>query len=572
MTDRAILGRLMLAFRGRTAPAWLLERLAAAPVAGFTLFRHFNVGSPRQVRDLTAELQRAAARASAVARAGGQAAGAGGVAGAAGPGGDRGVAGPEGGAGAWGTELPILIAADQEGGQLLALGEGWTPFAGPMAIGATGDTALAERVGRAIGLELRAVGVNVNYGPVLDIASNPANPSLGIRSFGDDPAAVATLGAAWLRGVQSAGVAATAKHFPGKGEAAVDTHLELAVVDRDRAALEGREVRPFRAAIEGGTRMVMSGHFAVPALTGSRSLPSTLAPQVMGTLLRDDLGFEGVSITDALDMGALPQDATQAIDVIAALRAGVDLLLASANRAAQRRIEAALVRAAAVGVLDADAVAASTGRIAALRRWIAGFDAVPLDVVGCAEHRALERELAERSVTLVRDAGLLPLRPAPDATILAVMPAPSDLTPADTSSYVTPGLAAALRAHHPRVEEIVTAQPPTSEEIAAVRRRAAGADVVVVGTISARAGSPQAALVEAVLATGRPVVTVALRTPWDLAAYPAAGTHLCTYSILPASLEALAGVLFGRLAAAGRLPVGIEGLHERGHGGRGAGR
>jgi beta-N-acetylhexosaminidase len=537
MTDEAILGRLMLAFRGVTVPAWLRARLAAAPVAGFTLFRHYNVRSPGQVRTLTAELQAAAgARAGASGR------------------------------------LPILIAVDQEGGQLLAFGEGWTPFAGPMAIGATGDPALAERVGRAIGLELRAVGVNVNYAPVLDIASNPANPSLGIRSFGDDPAAVATLGTAWIRGLQSSGVAGTGKHFPGKGEAAVDTHLELAVVDRDREGLDARELRPFRAAVGGGVRVMMSGHFAAPALTGSRSLPSTLAPQVMGRLLRDDLGFEGVSTTDALDMGALPQDATQAIDVIAALRAGVDLLLATGNRSAQRRIESAIVRASTLGLLDADAVAASTRRLDDLRSWIASFDAVPLDVVGCAEHRALEHELAERSVTLVRDGGLLPLRLLPNASILAVMPAPRDLTPADTSSYVTPGLAAALRTLHPSVEEIVTSHPPTEAEIAAVRRRAAAADIVVIGTISVAAGSAQATLVEAILATGRPVVTVALRTPWDTAAYPASTTHLCTYSILPASLEAVAAVIFGRLEASGRLPVNVAGLYGRGHGLVGAAR
>jgi beta-N-acetylhexosaminidase len=528
----AILGRLMLAFRRRSVPDWLRTRLETAPVAGFTLFRPYNVGSPSQVHALTAGLQGAAAAAS-------------------------------GGAGG----LPILIAADQEGGQLLALGDGWTPFAGPMAIGATGDGTLAQRVGRAIGRELRAVGLNVNYGPVLDVASNPANPSLGIRSFGDDPTAVATLGAAWLRGLQSAGVAGTAKHFPGKGEAAVDTHHELAVVDRDREALESTELVPFRAALDGGVRMVMSGHFAAPALTGSRLLPSTLAPGVMSGLLRDELGFDGVSITDALDMGALPQDATQAVDVVAALRAGVDLLLATANRSAQRRIEAAILRAAVLGVVDAEATAESLRRIDALRGWIASFEPVPLDVVGCAEHRALERELAERSVTLVRDGhGLLPLRLAEEASILAVMPAPRDLTPADTSSYVPPGLAAALRAHHPRVDEIVTSHPPMDAEIAEIRRRAGGADILVVGTISAAPGSPQAALVHALLSTGQPLVTVALRTPWDLAAYPAATTHLCTYSILPASLEALAAVLFGRLGASGRLPVEIAGLHARGHG------
>ena len=533
-SGEAILGRLMLAFNGTTVPPWLGERLAAAPAAGVTLFRAPNVRNPAQVRRLTSGLQAAAGR------------------------------------GAAGDGLPLLIAADQEGGQLLALGDGFTPFGSPMAIGATGDAALAERVGTAIGRELRAVGVNVNYAPVLDVAVNPANPALGIRSFGDDPNAVARLGAAWLGGLQAAGVAGVGKHFPGAGAAAEDTHLELAIVDRSRERLDALELMPFKAAIAAGVQMVMSGHFASPALTGSRTLPATLSRRVMADLLRDELGFRGVVITDALDMKALPQDATQAVDVLAAIAAGVDLLLATPDRRAQRRIELALRRAAEVDLFEADAVRASAARIAGLRHWLAGFEDPELEVVGSSEHAAIARELAERSLTLVRDeARLLPLRLSPDARLLAIMPTPRDLTPADTSSYVRPGLAAALRARHPAVDEIVTGHPPTAAEVAGVLERAGRYDAILVGTISATPGSPQAALVDGLLATGRPVVTVALRTPWDLAAYPQAGTHICTYSILPESMAALAAAILGASSKPpfpGRLPVSIEGIAARGQG------
>ncbi|MEA2675195.1 MAG: beta-N-acetylhexosaminidase [Chloroflexota bacterium] len=533
MTEE-ILGRLMLAFNGTTVPAWLRARLSSAPAAGITLFRARNVRSPRQLRRLATGLQSAAS-----ARPGS-------------------------------VVLPLLIAADQEGGQFLALGDGWTPFAGAMAIGATGDSGLAERVGAAIGRELRATGVNVAYAPVLDVAGSPDNPSLGIRSFGDDPAAVARLGTAWLAGVQSAGVAATGKHFPGAGSTGVDTHHALAVAERTRADVEAEELVPFREAIASGVRLVMSGHFAAPGLTGSRALPSTLSGRVMGELLRDELGFDGVSITDALDMGALAQGASQAVDVLAALEAGVDLLLATADRVAQRRIESTLLRASEVQLLDPERSRRSAARVAALRRWVGGFDDPGIAVVGSSEHAALARELAARSLTLVRDAGsLLPLRLAPDARVLAIMPAPRDLTPADTSSFVTPTLAAALRAHHPHVDEVVTEFPPTSAEIASLRERAAGYDLVIAGTITATAGSTQADLVRALASTGVPLVTVALRTPWDLAAYPEAGTHVCTYSILRESMDALAAALFGRTTGAafpGRLPVRIAGIAERGHG------
>lgn len=534
LAPEAILGRMMLAFRGTTVPAWMGERLATGPAAGVTLFRGPNVRNPAQVRQLTTAVQTAARR----------------------------LPGSDG--------SPVLIATDQEGGQLLALGDGFTGFGSPMAIGATGDEDLAQRVGRAIGRELRAVGVNVDYAPVLDVAVDPANPALGIRSFGDEPGEVSRLAAAWLRGLQSAGVAGTGKHFPGKGEGNVDTHLALDVVDRDRDALDAVELPPFRALIEAGVRMVMSGHFAVPALTGSATLPSTLSQRVMGSLLREDLGFDGVAITDALDMHALPQDATQAVDVVAALRAGVDLLLCTPDRRAQRRIESALRRAAAVELFDAGELAASAARVAALRGWVGGFEDPALDVVGSAEHAALARELAERSLTLVRDeAGLLPLRLSPDARVLAIMPAPRDLTPADTSSYVAPGLAAALRTRHAAVDEIVTGHPPTPGEVAAILAHAAAYDAVVVATIAATSGSSQAALVDGLLAGGGPVVTVAVRTPWDLAAYPDSTTHVCTYSILPESMAALARALLGDQGAGaaafpGRLPVSIAGIAARG--------
>jgi beta-N-acetylhexosaminidase len=508
----------MLAFEGFEVPPWLTQRLASAPAAGVTLFRHKNVQDPAQVRALTDGLQAARQE------------------------------GP-----------PLLVAADQEGGQLMALGAG-TPFAG-------GDEGLAERVGQAIGTELRAVGINLNYAPDCDIASNPDSPGLGIRSFGDDAAAVARLAAATVRGLQGAGVAATAKHFPGKGDVGVDTHHELGGIEHARERLEAVELAPFRAAIEAGARVVMSGHFAVPSLTGNPALPATVSRAIMHDLLRDDLGFEGLVISDALDMRALTQGATQIVDLIAAVRAGVDLLLCAPDRSRIEQIEEALSLAARRELFDPDTLRHSDMRIAALRESLGAAPAPELDVVGCEEHLALARELAERSVTLVRnEAGLLPLRLAADARILAVMPQPANLTPADTSAMVEPGLARALRSRHSLVDEVVTGMPPTADEIATILGRVGDYQLAVVGTISAWFDSEQANLVGELLRSGVPVVTVALRVPFDLARYPAAPTHVCTYSILPPSLDALVGALWGDIPFRGHLPAAIPGLYPTGHG------
>ena len=525
-----VLGLLMLAFEGETTiPNWLDARLDEAPPAGFTLFRFLNVRSPEQVRALTDALQ---------ARA------------------------PEG--------LPFLIAADQEGGQFQALGEGPTPFPGAMALGATGDVALAERVAQAIGLELAAMGVNVCYAPVADVVATRDNPALGIRGFGSEAAPVAGMVAATVRGLRSAGVAATAKHFPGKGRCAVDTHHALGFVDCDRARLDAVELAPFRAAIAERLDLVMSGHFAVPALTGADDVPSTLAREVMSDLLRSELGFDGVTITDSLDMKALDQGPNQVLDVLAALRAGVDLLLLAADPVGRERVTSGLRHASRRRLLDSDGVHRSLGRVAELRRRLAPLLAERrpgLEVVGSEAHRALSREVAARSLTLVRDeARNLPLRIGPKSASLRSCrdpwTSPRPTRPRRSRPASPPRFAPSTRTW----TSWSSGTRPTTRR----SRRRAGAPwtrhAVVVGTIAAEPGSAQADLVNTLLATGRPVVTAALRTPWDLLAYPDARTHLCTYSVLPDSLDALASALVGRLEPSGRLPVPLGDLYAVGHG------
>jgi beta-N-acetylhexosaminidase len=516
----AILGRMMLGFEGEQVPDWMATRLRTAPAAGVTLFPGLNVRSPGQVRELTDSLQHVSAEH---------------------PG-------------------PFLVAADQEGGQLIGLGTDTTAFAGNMALGAVDDVALTEAVGAAIGREARAVGVNVVYAPVLDLASEPANAALGTRSFGDDPALVARHGVAFIRGLQSAGVAATAKHFPGHGEMAQDPHHALGVVELSRADLEQRTLVPFRAAIQAGVKVTMSGHVAVPALTGDATLPCTLSRAAMHDLLRIELGFDGLSITDALDMHAIAQGAAQAVEVIAAFRGGLDLLLCTADREAQERIEATLVAAVSRRLFEPAEMAASTTRLRALRRWLTEAGPAPeLDVVGGPDHRALSRTLAERALTRL-DNGDRPLRFERSTRLLATMPEPRDLTPADTSSLVAPGVAHALRTRFDSVEEVVVGVAPSDEEIAGLRRRAASGeiDAVIVGTIEAHRQPAQAALVGALAETGTPTVAVAMRTPWDVAVYPAGVPALATYSIHPDPLEALARALVGDIPTPGRSPVRID--------------
>jgi beta-N-acetylhexosaminidase len=315
------------------------------------------------------------------------------------------------------------------------------------------------------------------------------------------------------------------------------------VLDLDLDRLDRVEFAPFRAGIEAGARLLMVGHYGLPIVTGDRALPTSVSPGVMGPLIRDRLGFGGLIVTDALDMGGFGQQRPDA-----PLGAGADLLLYGPAQA---------------GLLP-ETPPADSSRLLELMDWLGGFPDPELSVVGSPEHAALARELAERSITLVRDdPGLLPIRSGAAARILAVMPRPKNLTPADTSSSVRPALADSLRRHHPEVTELVTGFDPSDDEIVAAAETARSHDLVVIGTLDA---SPaQARLVSRVLASGTPTVAVAMRTPYDLASYPEAPTYVCSYGILRPSLDALAAALFGATMP-GRLPVAIPGSYPVGHG------
>lgn len=523
--EQALGQKQMLGFVGTEPTAALRETLAHQHVGGLTLFRGRNTHDPAQVRALTSALQAAAAQAGMP---------------------------------------PLLIGVDQEGGQLMAIDGGTTCFPGNLALGATRSPEFAFQMGGALGRELAAMGVNINYAPSCDVNNNPHNPVIGTRSFGEDPTLVGQLSVALVQGLQAAGVAATAKHFPGHGDTASDTHNGVVVVPYDQARLRQIELPPFMAAIAGGVRLVMTGHLALPTFDQGSALPATLSPTILRNLLRRELGFQGVIISDALDMAAIEQGAGLVIDSLAATAAGVDLLL---FKDAQPEVHSALVQAARRGLLDHNDIFASAGRILALKQWLAAWPQPALDVIGSAAHQQLANNIAERSITLVRNQhNLLPLQLASDARVLVVLPQPTDLTPADTSSYVQLSLARFIRQYHPHVDEVLLPANPAPSDIAGVQQRLAGYDLVIVGTLNATAQPGQVGLVQALLRSPTPTIVVALRMPYDLIAFPNAPTYLCSYSILPPSLAAIAQALFGRISVTGSLPVSIPGLYPLGHG------
>jgi beta-N-acetylhexosaminidase len=411
------------------------------------------------------------------------------------------------------------------------------------------------------------MGINVNYAPSCDVNINPQNPVIGTRSFGEDVQSVAELSAALAAGIQAEGVAATAKHFPGHGDTASDSHDGIPVVPHALERLWQVELPPFRAAIRGGVRLVMTAHLALPAVTGREDLASTLSPAVLQGLLRKELGFEGVIVSDAMDMKAIQQGEGLGEEAVRAAEAGCDLLLLTADPAAHERVYKGLSQAVKAGRLESAEVLASNRRVLELKQWLGSLPPPPdLSAVGCASHREVADEIAAKSVTLVRDKSRhLPLQLDGDQRLAVILPQPVDLTPADTSSYVTPSLAKALRRYHRNVDEFILPHSPLDEDIRAVLEQVRECQAVILCTINANGQPGQSALVEAVHKAGLRTIWVALRMPYDLAVFPEANTYLCTYSLQEPSMHALARVLSGESRASGRLPVSIPGIYPRGY-------
>jgi beta-N-acetylhexosaminidase len=461
------------------------------------------------------------------------------------------------------ARFPLLIAADQEGGIVTRIGPPAAVMPGAMALGATDDPTLAHQAATVLAREMRAVGVNVDLAPVADVNSNPANPVIGVRSFGEDPHRVAQFVTRFAAGLQAEGVAPCVKHFPGHGDTAVDSHLDLPVIQRDLRQLEAVELVPFRAAIAAGVPLVMTAHILCPAL--DPVFPSTLSRVILTDLLRERLGFQGVVITDDLEMDGIVKGRSTPEAALHALLAGADLVTISHHRALQAEAHALLCSAARSGELSEARLNEAVERVLRLKMWLAARAEVgdAGAVVGSDEHLASAQRVADASVTLVRDEhGWLPL---PPGRLAVVEFGKSRITFAEDTHVRDSALAESLAASRAVEATNLAASCPAAEGEAAVSL-ARRADVIVVGTRSALLFAGQQAIVRALLALGKPTVIVSLRNPYDLLAFPDAPAFLTVYDDTPPSLNAVSRVLLGRLAARGTLPVSLPGLYPRGYG------
>ncbi|MFF5155632.1 glycoside hydrolase family 3 protein [Streptomyces sp. NPDC000348] len=455
--------------------------------------------------------------------------------------------------------LPVLISTDQEHGVVARVGEPATLFPGAMALGAGGSRSDARTLGRIAGRELRALGIRQNYSPVADVNVDPANPVIGVRSFGSDPEAVAGLVAAEVEGYRASRVAATAKHFPGHGDTITDSHAELPYIHHTREQWEELDAPPFRAAIDAGIDSLMTAHIVVPALDPAED-PATLSRPVLTGILREELGYDGVVVTDSLGMeGVRTKYGDDRVPVLA-LKAGVDQLL---NPPSLDVAWNAVLNAVRDGELTESRLDESVLRVLRLKAKLGLFEDPYVShagvdrTVGTRAHLAAADRIAERTTTLlVNEGGLLPLsrRSRPKLLVVGADPA----SPSGTTGPPTGVLADALTGLGFTATALSTGTAPSAATVAKAVTAARDADAVVVGTYNVGATSSQKTLVEQLLATGRPVVAVALRNPYDVAHLPGVPACLATYSWTDVELRAAARVIAGKAAPRGTLPVPVQ--------------
>jgi len=531
--DEQIGQTLVVGFAGTTVSPEVADLIRDGHVGGVILFAR-NVRDAKQVYNLTGELQ-------AVARAAGH-------------------------------RYPLLITIDEENGVVRRLGAGTTVFPGNMALGATGSEELTREVARATGREVRALGVTMNLAPVVDVNNNPANPVIGVRSFGEDPAEVGRLGAAAVRGYRDAGVLTALKHFPGHGDTAVDSHLALPTIDHDLERLERVELPPFRAGLAAGADAVTVAHIAFPRLAPD-GLPGTVAPAIVRGLLRERLGFEGVVLSDCMEMDAVARTIGVERAAVLALRAGIDLVFISHRHDRQWAGIGAIRAAVAEGALEEETVRRAAERVLRLKARGPSWDDLPTpgtpvpSWVGGEAHQRLAQDAYERAVTLVRnDEGLVPLRLGVEERLLVVYPRHESPLWPDDVRHPHGFFMESVRRRYPHAEAVPLSTRPTADERGGILRRAAGVGAVVVATMNANLQEGQAEVVRGLVAAGRRVIGIAVYNPYDLLAFPELRAYMATYEYTPPALEAATRVLCGEITPRGRLPVTLPGLYERGHG------
>lgn len=448
------------------------------------------------------------------------------------------------------TGFPPFLTIDQEGGVVTRLPDEATNIPGAMALAATGDPENAYRMGLLTAAQLRRCHINFNLAPDMDVNSNPDNPVIGVRSFGDDPQEVAKYGTAMLKGLLDGGVYACLKHFPGHGDTAVDSHIGLPCVDKTFEQLEQLELVPFKAGIAAGAPAVMTTHILFPRLEPKR-IPATMSRAIMTGVLRNILGFDGLVISDCMEMQAIQSYYGTVNGVLAAMGAGVDLVFISHTPSLAMEAVEKAEAAVREGALDAGEMEAAAERVLVHKRRCEAMR--PQSLPDDKTCRELVRAVRERTITAVRlPAGGMPPLGA-DPLFLGCPDYRSTLV--SNSGFHDFTFAGELQKRAGRGAALVTSKDPEDGEIASAVQKAKRHSSLVLGLYNGHILKGQLRLAAALAGTGLPMIAVALRNPYDLAELPAHVAALAAWEYTRPVFDALWPVIAGQKAPTGKLPL-----------------
>lgn len=508
MNSREKIGqRLVIGIPGTSLDAATCQLIADYKFSNFILFRH-NIESRTQLKALCQELQQQTRKA---------------------------------------TGHDAFITIDQEGGMVTRLSEDCANIPGAMAIAATGEPENAYRCGRLTAQELRSLGVNFNLAPVADINSNPRNPVIGVRSFGDRPEKAIPYMTEMMRGLRDGGVLSAAKHFPGHGDTSVDSHLGLPCVDKSLEELMACELAPFRALIQAGIPAVMTTHILFPQLDSS-GVPATMSRAIITGLLKEQLGFRGLVISDCMEMNAIGVYYGTVSGVLAAARAGVDLIFISHSHDLARQASDRMVEALETGELDSAEMDASVEKILRCKEEIGLIPPVDFDV---QEGKRICYEVLCRSLTPWQMPQALPI---PDEDTCYIACNQFRATLASNAENDSLNFARYL-SEHLGGKALVSSPNPTQDEIQQTLRMAQGAKKIIIGTYNGHLNPGQLELVRAFAAEYSQVAVFALRNPYDLKELPGTVCGVAAFEYTRYSFDAIIELLRGDLQLTGTLPI-----------------
>ncbi|MCL2362463.1 MAG: glycoside hydrolase family 3 protein [Defluviitaleaceae bacterium] len=446
--------------------------------------------------------------------------------------------------------IPAFISADQEGGMVTRIFSGATHFPSNMAITASGKIDSMEQLGEMMGIELHALGININHAPVLDVNNNSENPVIGVRAYSDNPAVVAKMGAGYGMGLQKSGVIASGKHFPGHGDTSMDSHLELPTVRHDINRLESIEFLPFKAAIEGGIDSLMTAHICFKAM--DPDIPATLSEKIITGFLREKLGFEGLIITDCMTMNAIKKRYTTEKGCVMALNAGIDLLCLNASKEIQAACYNTVLTAVKSGEIPMKKIDAAITRILRYKHKYEIGRVAKMPREYYPKHEALADEISEKSITLTHDTKkLLPLI---GKRFLCISPPPVRTSIADDTVTTMEPFCKQVAAKLGNPYREISINPDT-KEIESVLDEAKDYSIILYGCYSAKVNPGQVHLFKALKAEGKDIVLVSLRIPYDIVEMKEADCHIAAFEYTNRAVCNVMKVLAGKKKPVGVMPV-----------------